>query len=129
MASKKKTTREIGDMGEAAVVGYLRLRGFRILARNFTVKGGEIDIVACRFGTVAFVEVKTRNALTDTEKYGTPAAAVGREKQECLRFAAARYLAKYPSSRKPRFDVAEVLYRTREGKKPLLKIRYRKEAF
>ena len=44
---------------------YLRLRGWRILARRFLVKGGEIDVVAQRGATIAFVEVKLRGALAD----------------------------------------------------------------
>ena len=44
---------------------YLRLKGWRILARRFLVRGGEIDIVAQRGATIAFVEVKLRAALGD----------------------------------------------------------------
>ena len=44
---------------------YLRLKGWRILARRFLVKGGEIDIVAQRGATIAFVEVKLRATLGD----------------------------------------------------------------
>jgi putative endonuclease len=38
----------------------LRLHGWRILARRVRVRGGEIDVVARRWRTVAFVEVKAR---------------------------------------------------------------------
>lgn len=41
----------------------LRLKGYRILERRFLVKGGEIDIIAMRGQTIAFVEVKHRAAL------------------------------------------------------------------
>lgn len=129
MYSGKVTTRMIGDLGEAAVCRYLRLRGWRIVARNFTVKGGEIDIVAKRFSRLAFVEVKTRKADTDREKYGRPADAVDHEKRTNLRYAATRYLSLHPTKAKPRFDIAEVTYTLREGKKPKLSLAYRKEAF
>ena len=39
---------------------YLRLHGWRILARRARVPGGEVDIVARRGRTLAFVEVKAR---------------------------------------------------------------------
>jgi putative endonuclease len=38
----------------------LRLKGWRILARRARVPGGEVDIVARRLRTLAFVEVKAR---------------------------------------------------------------------
>ncbi len=54
-----------GHAGERMAVLYLRLKGWRILARRFTIKGGEIDVVARRGTTVAFVEVKLRASLDD----------------------------------------------------------------
>lgn len=121
------THRALGDLGEAATVRYLRRRGFRILARNFTVKGGEIDIIARRFSHIVFVEVKTRKASTDREKYGRAQDAVNGEKRAHLRYTATRWLSQNPTRAKPRFDVAEVYYT--EGKKTKFKVFYRKEAF
>ena len=43
------------------------------MARRFTVKGGEIDIVAQRGDTLAFVEVKLRAALADAQVAIAPA--------------------------------------------------------
>ena len=39
---------------------WLMLKRYRVLARGFKVAGGEIDIVARRGTTIAFVEVKAR---------------------------------------------------------------------
>jgi putative endonuclease len=39
---------------------WLRLHGWRILARRARVPGGEVDIIARRRRTLAFVEVKAR---------------------------------------------------------------------
>ena len=124
----QKNARARGNVGEDAVVRYLRLRGYRILARNYTVKGGEIDIIASRFRYIVFIEVKTRSAATDTEKYGHPADAVTAEKKQHLRYAASRYLSLHPTKKKPRFDIAEVYLANTQGK-PSAKIRYLKEAF
>lgn len=49
-----------GRGAETLACWYLRLHGWRILARRARVPGGEIDIVARRRRTLAFVEVKAR---------------------------------------------------------------------
>ena len=49
-----------GRRGEALAALWLRLKGYRILARGLKSPVGEIDIVARRGGTLAIVEVKRR---------------------------------------------------------------------
>ncbi|MDF1535167.1 MAG: YraN family protein [bacterium] len=49
-----------GDRGESLAAWFLRLKGYRILERNFECRCGEIDIVAWKKGTLVFVEVRTR---------------------------------------------------------------------
>lgn len=49
-----------GRGAETLACWWLRLRGWRILARRARVPGGEVDIVARRGRTLAFVEVKAR---------------------------------------------------------------------
>jgi putative endonuclease len=49
-----------GRGAETIACWYLRLKGWRILARRARVPGGEVDIVARRGRTLAFVEVKAR---------------------------------------------------------------------
>jgi putative endonuclease len=49
-----------GRGAETLACWYLRLKGWRILARRARVPGGEVDIVARRGSTLAFVEVKAR---------------------------------------------------------------------
>jgi putative endonuclease len=49
-----------GRGAETLACWYLRFHGWRILARRMRVRGGEVDIVARRGRTVAFVEVKAR---------------------------------------------------------------------
>ena len=53
-----------GRGAETIAALWLRLHGWRILARRARVPGGEVDIVARRGRTLAFVEVKAR--ATDT---------------------------------------------------------------
>src|SRR5919112_3932488 len=49
-----------GRRAETLACWYLRLLGWRILARRARVPGGEVDIVARRRRTLAFIEVKAR---------------------------------------------------------------------
>lgn len=49
-----------GRGAETLTCWYLRLLGWRILARRARVPGGEVDIVARRRRTLAFIEVKAR---------------------------------------------------------------------
>lgn len=49
-----------GRGAETLACWYLRLKGWRILARRARVPGGEVDVVARRGRILAFVEVKAR---------------------------------------------------------------------
>jgi putative endonuclease len=49
-----------GRGAETLACWYLRLKGWRILARRIRVPGGEVDVVARRGKTLAFIEVKAR---------------------------------------------------------------------
>lgn len=96
--------RAVGQIGEEAVSVWLRERGWNILHRNFTIRGGEIDIVAENGQFIAFVEVKSR-------QYGSAIwgrEAVNSSKQKRVIRASMFYLTNFPSSLQPRFDVAEV---------------------
>lgn len=98
----------LGARGEDAAARYLEAHGWRIVARNFRRREGEIDIVAGRNHVLAFVEVKTRRSAL----FGTPAEAVTRRKQTRIRALARQFLME-TGLHAPivRFDVIEVLPR------------------
>ncbi|MBR1554215.1 MAG: YraN family protein [Oscillospiraceae bacterium] len=102
------TPAESGKMGELAVGYYLEYLGYRILDRNFRIRGGEIDLIAVRNDEICFVEVKTRK-LHSAE---SGAEAVNRRKQRLLIRAAYRYLEEKQLSEDDwyfRYDIAEVI--------------------
>ena len=52
--------KRIGTLGEELAGIMLQEKGYKILAKNFRCRYGEIDIIASKNGVLAFVEVKTR---------------------------------------------------------------------
>ncbi len=65
MEHKKQIAFYFGRWGEDAACLYLRLKGYRIVARNHRTSYGEIDIIAKRKKTLVFIEVKSRKSLDD----------------------------------------------------------------
>ncbi len=41
-----QTKRQIGDAGEVIAIRYLQEKGYDVIATNYSVHGGEIDVVA-----------------------------------------------------------------------------------
>lgn len=99
--------RALGARGEAAVADWYEARGYEVVARNWSCREGELDLVVRHGRAYVFCEVKTRT----TDAFGVPAEAVTREKQLRLRRLAARWLEDDAPMRATeiRFDVAAVL--------------------
>lgn len=64
-ARDRRSALSRGRLAEYVATVVLVSKGYRILARRYLVKGGEIDIVARRGDTIAFVEVKARPTLDE----------------------------------------------------------------
>ncbi len=50
----------LGKQGESLAARHLQSKGYRIIARNFRTRNGEIDLIATNRNTLVFIEVKTR---------------------------------------------------------------------
>jgi putative endonuclease len=59
----RRRNEQRGRNAEAVAAWFLRLKGYRILARRVRTRAGEIDLVARQGDTLVFVEVKARRAL------------------------------------------------------------------
>lgn len=77
---------------EVAAERLLTGHGWLLLARNYRLRGGELDLVYDDEGTLVFVEVRQRA----TGRYGGAAESIDRRKLTRLRRTAAHFLAYGP---------------------------------
>jgi putative endonuclease len=106
--AEPRERRQYGNAAEETAVGFLEARGWRVLARNWTCRYGELDVVAEREDVVCFVEVRMRS----TAVWGDPAHTVSFAKQRRVVKAALHYLFAHElGERMMRFDVISVVGR------------------
>lgn len=98
------TPKEIGSLGEDFTAEFLISKGCDILARNFRIRGGEIDIIAKKGELLHIVEVKTRKP----DPLSTGGEAITPQKQAFIIKAAEAYLRKNELEMSCIFDVAIV---------------------
>jgi putative endonuclease len=89
-ARRRRRAYRSGHWAEAFAAIRLMLSGYRILARRYRTKFGEIDLVARRGRLIVFVEVKRRNDLQTGLESVTPLA------QFRIRRAAELFLRRHP---------------------------------
>ena len=107
---------DLGAQGENIAVRYLQNKGYRIVARNYRTRFGEIDIIAEQGPDLVFVEVKTRASVL----FGSPLDSVNVNKQKQLSRVALDYMSRKSCQNRPvRFDVVAILLKNsapfREG--------------
>ncbi len=85
--AEEPATLRVGRRGEREAARHLRQKGYRILERNFRTGLGEIDLVAFRSGTVAFVEVRTQTWPASID----PLHTITRQKQRRVIRASQQY--------------------------------------
>jgi putative endonuclease len=79
---------KLGIQGEGVAARYLETQGYKVLARKYRSRFGEMDIIALCDDIFVFVEVKTKGDDT----YGRPDEMVGHTKKTKLIRLAQSYL-------------------------------------
>jgi putative endonuclease len=99
---------ELGARGEQLAAAHLEALGWRILARRWRCRAGELDLVGEDGDTIVFVEVRTRAARAKV----SARQSVGHDKQTRVARAALYYVRKHELRRRRlRFDVAAISLR------------------
>ena len=103
-ARRRKSYRR-GHRGEWLAAAALMAKGFRILARRYRTRLGEIDLIARRGDLVLIVEVKARPTLRAAME------AIARESERRIEGAADLWLSRQPDYERlsVRFDMVAVL--------------------
>ena len=98
---------QLGKSGEELAADFLKQNGYKIIARNYKTRLGEIDIIASDKDTLCFIEVKTRTS----DRFGTGQEAVLGRKQRQISKTSLLYLKDNNLlNKKARFDVVSVTY-------------------
>ena len=79
-----------GLNAETIAALWLRLKFYKILERRYRIREGEIDIIAARGATIAFVEVKARPSMDEA------VISISAQKRRRMSRAAHHWLATHP---------------------------------
>ena len=103
--ARRRRSYRRGHRGEWLAAAALMAKGFRILARRYRTRLGEIDLIARRGDLVLIVEVKTRPTLREAME------AIVRESERRIEGAADLWLSRQPDYGRlsVRFDMVAVL--------------------
>ena len=102
----------LGNRGERRAVQFLRKHGYRILARRYLDRFGEVDIIALDGRQIVFVEVKTRR----TTVAGQPFESVDQAKQKKIARTALAWLkSRRRLGQSCRFDVVSIVWESENG--------------
>ncbi|MFH1175131.1 MAG: YraN family protein, partial [bacterium] len=88
----EKTQKQVvGKLGEDLALKFLGQKGYKVVARNFRQKFGELDLVFKDKEEWVFVEVKTRKKI-ENNAFGYPEQAVNRRKIQKISNTAQKFL-------------------------------------
>lgn len=112
-SNKYEDNQRLAIAGETHAADFLSALGYRILARRYRNKFGEIDLVAQKAGRIAFVEVKTRSQ----EQFGDPLESITAWKLRSIFRASRVFLAQWPGATALEVEYLGIGIQT-GGKKP-----------
>lgn len=92
-SSTRRQHERRGRLAELLAAALLCLKGYRILARRYRSRAGEIDLIAVRGRRLAFVEVKHRQSIEAAE------AAKTRGQAQRMARAAEQWVWRHPAYR------------------------------
>jgi putative endonuclease len=101
---RKGVRNQLGQHGETLAAEFLVEKGYVLIARNQTLRVGEVDILARDGAIIVLVEVKTQTSAL----YSDPVYKVGPAKQRKLLLLARVVSAQYPECN-VRIDVVTVV--------------------
>lgn len=88
--SSKRVNKVTGAVGEELAAKFLINRGDEILARNWRIREGELDLISLdRSGLIHMIEVKTRSSVA----FGHPFEAIDSAKAHRIQRLALAWLA------------------------------------
>lgn len=96
------TRKEIGYESEKLVGKHYIDKGYIIKEYNYTIKGGEIDIIVENDDEILFIEVKNTSAMQEIHGYISP------HKMKNLEYTIAHYLHKHPTHKLYKINVVFV---------------------
>lgn len=94
-----------GRRAEDLATSYLEAQGYKIIAKNYRTKLGEIDVIGRDGNCVCFIEVRSVN----TRRFGSPEYSVTRRKQGQIARSALSYIKQHRMEEEDcRFDVVAI---------------------
>ncbi len=101
---KRTSHRRSGDEGELCALLYLKQAGLKLVQKNFSCKGGELDLIMRDGKTLVFVEVRKRASM----QFGGAIASITPVKQRKMQHAAQVFLLQFKQQPPCRFDVIAI---------------------
>jgi len=106
LSSEQKSS-DIGKVTEDIAYQYLKDNGLSFIAKNFSYRLGEIDLIMKHKDCVVFIEVRYRK----NSNYGYPEETISEKKQRKIKSTALLFIAKNSTYKnvQVRFDVVALM--------------------
>ena len=111
----------LGHIGQRYACEYLESQGYVVCEQNWTVQGGEIDIIAEKQGVIHAVEVKTMTTYQEEREYDYISPA----QQKALQRSFEIYIESFLEEKEYQIDlILVVIEKNRDNTYTLLRIEY-----